>query len=171
MLGPAPTLRQAFQFFDPDMPLKGEWFEAFHVPRPDEQRLQDLQEHLTLAREDEYTKVLFTGPRGSGKTTELQHLAQKMQQTHFVVFIQGEDLFSLGDVAYQDVLVSLGLALYEAVQKQQGSPAYLTEAADDLRYWWEKHIVEELAEGERAVASFGLHLGFLQFGLYRSTSF
>lgn len=164
MLGPAITLKQAFQFFDPDRPLEGEWFHAFHVPRPDEQRLKDLQQHLLWAREDEYTKVLFTGPRGSGKTTELQHLIQEMQDTHFVVFVQGENLFSLGDVAYQDVLVSLGLALYEAVSREQGISPGLQDAVDNLRYWWEQRVVEELAEGEREGASLGLNLGILRFG-------
>ncbi len=164
MLAPAQILAQAFRYFDPDRPLSGEWFRAFHVPRPDEQRLQDLKDHLQLAGEDEFTKVLFTGPRGSGKTTELQHLVQEMRDSHFVAFIQGEDLLALGDVAYQDVLVGMGLAIYEQVRTLQHPTPALQEAVDNLRYWWAEHIVEEQVTDDHPAFSLDLNLGVARFG-------
>ncbi len=164
MLAPAQTLTQAFRYFDPDRPLSGRWFQAFHVPRPDEQRLRDLEDHLRLAGEDEFTKVLFSGPRGSGKTTELQHLVQEMQDSHFVAFIQGEDLLALEDVAPQDVLVGMGLALYEQVRALQPPNPALQQAAEDLRYWWTESILEEQVEDDRVGISLDWSLGFIRFG-------
>ncbi len=47
-LGPAQSLPEAFRYLDPRKPLRDAWFEAFHVPRPDKDRIQDLRDYLEL---------------------------------------------------------------------------------------------------------------------------
>lgn len=73
-LSRAQTLKEAYNLFDPLRPLEGEWLEAFYVERPQSASIQPLIAELELdERSDD--KTLFSGHRGSGKTTELNRLA------------------------------------------------------------------------------------------------
>jgi hypothetical protein len=86
-------------------------------------------------------KTLFTGYRGSGKTTELARLGEALRETHFVVPVNVEDQLNLGDVNYADLLVVLGLQVF---QEAQASGVCLDpKMLDDLRFWYAEHVLEE----------------------------
>ena len=79
----ATDLRQALNFLDPERPLYAEdqlrdWF----VARP-ASPIDDLA--ILLQETDDPQKVLFTGHRGSGKTTELAKLSQRLRDRFFIV--------------------------------------------------------------------------------------
>ncbi len=136
---PAKTLAEAYALLDPLRPLKGEWM-AFYVPRPEESSIDPLRDELELDP-SERDKTLFTGPRGSGKSTELNRLAEALRETHLVVSFTVENQLNLGDVNYADLLVLLGLKVFEAAQAAgvEGE----NEKLQALRYWYEEHIFEE----------------------------
>ncbi len=80
----ATDLQQTIRFFDPRRPLTtAEELESWYLERP-HSPLRRLK--LLLETSDE-PKILFTGQRGSGKTTELNRLVMELEprfQTHRV---------------------------------------------------------------------------------------
>jgi energy-coupling factor transporter ATP-binding protein EcfA2 len=114
----AQNLREAFNAFDPTHPLRGAYYDAFYVERPVgvHRLIEDLR-----ADERASTKWLFTGHRGSGKSTELIRLAGALQDRYFTVYFTVEDVLDMADVDYKDVILALGGQLYEK-SKTQGVP-------------------------------------------------
>ncbi len=163
-LGPAQRLSEAFRYLDPRKPLREAWFEIFHVPRPDRARLQDLRDYLDLSEEEAFVKILFTGPRGSGKSTELYLLSRMLEQTHFIVSVPGERIFEFADVSYQDVFVAMGLAVYEAAVQAGLSSPDVEEAAWGLRYWYEERVVEEESSDQITTTQIRARISFLEWG-------
>lgn len=136
-LKPAETLADAFNAFDPRTPLSGPAFDAFYVSRPvgTEKLLSDLQ-----ADRSQVSKWLFTGHRGSGKSTELIRLANELEAQNFTVYYTVEEVLDMADLDYKDVLLSLGSALYEAAKKQKVNlPKKLLE---DLVGWYSTTLKE-----------------------------
>ena len=134
---PAENLTDAFNAFDPRAPLSGSAFAAFYVPRPVgiEKLLGDLRVDDNLT-----SKSLFTGHRGSGKSTELIRLANALADQHFTVYYTVEDVLDMADVDYKDVLLSLGYALYaQAKAKNVALPKALLE---DLVGWYSSTLKE-----------------------------
>jgi len=91
------------------------------------------------SRQDD--KTIFTGHRGSGKTTELARLEEALRPTHTVARFNVESLLNLGDVDYADLLVVLGLQVFQAARRS-GIP--LDERRlQDLVFWYATHVLEE----------------------------
>jgi len=140
LLRRAENLAEAYQLLDPDRPLEGEWLERFCAERPKEASITPLIDGLLLdSREDD--KTLFTGHRGSGKTTELARLEKALESTHTVVRFSVESLLNLGDVDYADLLVVLGLQVF---QKAKRSGIELNkQKLENLQFWYATHVLEE----------------------------
>mgnify|MGYP005855365721 FL=1 len=139
-LSKAQTLAQAYNLFDPLRPLEGEWMQAFYVERPQSASIQPLIAELELdERSDD--KTLFSGHRGSGKTTELNRLAQALAPTHIVVQMDMESLLNLGDVDYADLLVMIGLGVFRHAATV--GLRLEKEKLENLRFWYTTHILEE----------------------------
>ena len=140
----AQTLAQAYNLFDPLRPLEGEWMQAFYVERPQSASIQPLIAELELdERSDD--KTLFSGHRGSGKTTELNRLAQALAPTHIVVQMDMESLLNLGDVDYADLLVMIGLEVFRHAATV--GPRLEREKLENLRFWYTTHILEKDQRG------------------------
>lgn len=137
----AETLKEAYAVLDPARPLEGEWLDRFYAERPPEASLDPLIDELAELDPSEEDKTLFTGHRGSGKTTELARLERALQETHTVVRLNIEELLNLGDVEYTDLLVTLGLQVFRAARR---SGMDLGEKRlQDLIFWYRTHILEE----------------------------
>lgn len=136
----AQTLAQAYNLFDPLRPLEGEWLDAFYVERPESANIQPLLTELELdERPDD--KTLFTGHRGSGKTTELARLEKALANSHIVVRVDVESLLNLGDVDYADLLVMMGLEVFR--HAASAGLRLKKEKLEALRFWYKTHILEE----------------------------
>jgi hypothetical protein len=65
-------------------------------------------------------KVLFSGHRGSGKSTELMRLAEDLQNEFFVVPFSARSL-NLADLSYVDIMLACAAALFrEATDRARG---------------------------------------------------
>lgn len=63
--------------------------------------------------------MLFSGHRGSGKTTELHQLRRELEnQGFFVVYLDIDNVLDMNDVEYQDVLLSITDKLYAEMEVQ-----------------------------------------------------
>jgi len=133
----AQNLREAFNAFDPTHPLRSEFYQAFYVERPEgiHQLIEDLR-----ADERTSTKWLFTGHRGSGKSTELIRLTEALQDRYFTVYFTVEDVLDMADVDYKDVILALGSRLYEK-SKTQGV-SLPREMLEDLTGWFSTTLKE-----------------------------
>ena len=145
LLRRAENLTEAYQLLDPERPLEGKWLERFYAERPEEASLAPLMDELLIdpSKDD---KTIFTGHRGSGKTTELARLEEKLQPTHTVVRFNVEEWLNLGDVDYADLLVVLGLQVFQAARR---SGVKLSE--DKLRalvFWYTTRVFEESERGK-----------------------
>ncbi len=136
----AQTLAEAYRVLDPLRPLDGEWFNSFYAERPESAGIQSLLDELMLDdRRDD--KTIFTGHRGSGKTTELTRLARELADSHFVVRIDAEELLNLGDVDYADLLVMMGLQIFR--RARESGIRLSEERVQNLQFWYRTHILEE----------------------------
>ncbi|MCD4846470.1 MAG: hypothetical protein K8R25_18505 [Methanosarcinales archaeon] len=113
----AENLREAYNIFDHTTPLQGAWFDTFYIERP---TLDVLKLRLDLQDDErETSKRLFTGHRGSGKSTELIRLANELSSQYFTVYFTIEETLDLADLDYKDVLLSLGSELYKAAKARK----------------------------------------------------
>jgi hypothetical protein len=105
----AKNLRQALNILDPERPLRTEdELQNFFVTRA-LSPLDDLR--LLLQETSGPQKVLFTGHRGSGKSTELAKLTQALYEQFFIIHYSIKSILNLFDLKYIDVVLSLGLEL------------------------------------------------------------
>jgi hypothetical protein len=152
----AQNLKQAFNAFDPAHPLQGESYEAFYVQRP-----IGIQRLINDIRDDERTtpKRLFTGHRGSGKSTELIRLAEALQDDYFTLYFTVEDVLDMADVDYKDVILALGSQLYETAR--EGGLKLPESLLEELVGWFSSTLEEiedttERGAGVEARADFWL---------------
>src|SRR5439155_9323573 len=88
-----------------------------YVERPDSPHLE-LKSFLLNNRTD--PKILFSGHRGSGKSTALNRLASdsEIRQRFFVVQLSIKDELNVADLTYTDLLVAMGHRLYIEAEKR-----------------------------------------------------
>ena len=145
LLRKAENLVEAYDLLRPDRPLEGEWLARFYAERPEESSITYLLDELSFDSSDD-DKTIFTGHRGSGKTTELARLGEKLESTHTVVPVNAEGLLNLGDVDYADLLVVLGLRVFQEARR---SGVKLAEGKlKDLLFWYTTRIFEESERGK-----------------------
>ncbi len=136
----AANLTEAYRVLDPDRPLKGEWLARFYADRPAEASIAPLMDELRLDPSED-DKTLFTGHRGSGKTTELARLEEALRETHTVVRFNVEGLLNLGDVDYADLLVVFGLQVFQAARDSGVKLA--NDKLNDLLFWYTTRVFEK----------------------------
>ncbi len=140
LLRKAENLTEAYALLDPNCPLDNERWMRFYARRPEEASLTHLRDALQIDPSDD-DKTLFTGHRGSGKTTELAQLELALRDTHTVVRFNVESLLNLGDVDYADLLVVLGLQVFQAARR---SGVRLDKnKLHDLLFWYTTRVFEK----------------------------
>lgn len=161
-LRPASTLRESYRYLDPLRPLQGEWLHAFYVERPPDSRIDTLLDELQLDPSED-DKSLFSGQQGCGETTELHRLTQALQGDHVPVYVSVEDTLNLGDVHYTDLLVILGLKVFQEATRA-GIPAD-HQKLQNLRFWYEERVLErdERQKWQAEIAA-NVNVGVVGFG-------
>ncbi|MBE9509230.1 MAG: ATP-binding protein, partial [Chloroflexi bacterium] len=109
------TIDDAYNAVNPDVPLRKGEADPRYVYLTAVRGGDDLAALIArrIRRSDRppsptFVKLLFTGHRGCGKTTELFRLKHKLeQQGYFVVYFDVEEELDVADVSYLDVLVTL----------------------------------------------------------------
>lgn len=114
---PATNLRDAMNILDPEHSLETEEeLRQYFVMRPN----SPIEDIKILLESERPQKILFSGHRGAGKTTELAKLALELPRNeYFVVRFSVKQVLDLFDLTYVDVLLSMGLELYAEALKQK----------------------------------------------------
>ena len=110
---PATTLDDAFNLLRPEEPVSAADPEGFYQPRPAGQGSEALQAWLQMDRQPA-SKLLLTGHRGSGKSTELNRLATALAGRYFLVAYSITKVLDTHDISYIDVLFSMAGQLLRA---------------------------------------------------------
>ena len=163
---PATNLDELFRACNPDHPLSA-----------DDERYVDLAEirgtrnfahsvtrSIRRSGREERIKCLFTGHRGSGKSTELLRLQAELQRNgFFVVYMDVEELLDLVEISYLDVLLAIAKRVEEEMRDARlPLPDHLLEAISD---WFADKILEsdqreELEASLKAQAEAGTQIPF-----------
>lgn len=142
---PAKTLREAFNFLRPEEPVSAADPAGFYVPRPSGQGIERLQDWLEMD-DNPSSKLLFTGHRGSGKSTELNRLAEAITDRYFVVTYSIESVLDILDIHYVDVLLSMAGQLLERARTAE---LKLNEKlVENLLLWSAERVKEWEDEGK-----------------------
>ena len=149
----AATLVEAMNLFDSRTPLAGETLEAFYVKRPDK-ALDTLKVHLQTKKPG---KFLFTGPRGSGKSTELHRLIEEpgIRSQFFVVHFSVTDSLNPYNLNYVDLLLGLANQIFARATDEKILPKGVSriikeDLLDELYQWFTRDLLKEIPFREPA---------------------
>lgn len=149
----AENLTEALNILDPERALRTNVeLRDFFVSR----QMSPLQELSILLKDTRGSqKALFTGHRGSGKSTELAKLTQLLQDSFFIIHYSIKRILNLFDLKYVDVILSLGLELIrEATEQKLKVKKQVLEHILDFA----KEITREVETGVKEQAEVGAEL-------------
>jgi hypothetical protein len=95
--------------FDPYQPIAIGDPQHYYVERPDSP-LGELMTKLVVSLNSP-RKIILTGHRGSGKSSELAKLAGDVADEVAVIWIDAQSTFNMFDVGHTELLISLGAAI------------------------------------------------------------
>ena len=130
----------ALNIFDPEHPLQTkEELDEFFVKRKNSP-LDELG--LFLRKTKTVPKLLFTGHRGSGKSTELAKLTLYLQDEFFIVNYSIKNTMNLFDIKYVDVILSLATELVKSALDENLN---LNQSLiQDIHDWFRKEVIQEV---------------------------
>ncbi|MEW6388114.1 MAG: P-loop NTPase fold protein [Thermodesulfobacteriota bacterium] len=152
----AKNLRDALNILEPEKSLQtAEELRDYFVERP----FSPIEELVILLNETaDPHKILFTGHRGSGKSTELFKLATEVHEKFFTINYSIMSKLNLYDLKYVDVLFSLGLELVgEAINQKLP----IKESVLNHFLNFTKEITKEVEVGVYKKAEVGGRLNFI----------
>jgi len=166
-------LGQIIGYFDPMLSLDAA-HDDWYVERPDSPHL-DMKALLLNTTTD--CKILFSGHRGSGKTSTLNKLAAdwEMKRRFFIVQFSIKDELNIADLTYTDLLVAMGARLYkvadEALRLNDKLKKELDEWSAEVSRVWSKTDQAE-AKVEAGIGAFFLKAtGMLKTGYEEKKEF
>jgi len=166
----AEDLKKALNILNPEHSLRTpEELREFFIERP----LSPLKKiGLILRNSDQREKFLFTGHRGSGKTTELNKLRLELEDEFFVIHYSVKNILDLHDLSYVDVILSLALKLVDTLRDKnvQINPKVMQHISNFLRDIT-LEVGEEAAKGFEVGVEGGLDLKLFiakLFGRFRT---
>jgi len=113
---PAKNFKEVFICFDPKPLVAKEELDQMFIERP-RSPLEMMKEYLLISPQP--VKILFSGHRGSGKSTELNKLLLDLHNQFFIVKFSITETLDPFDLNYIDVLLTCSLKLLESAIKNK----------------------------------------------------
>ncbi len=159
----AKTLPQVLNNFMHNEPLQGRALAEFYVARPKGQ-IEPMR--IFLEDQNEPVKILFTGHRGSGKSTELNKLTSLLSSKFLTVQFSVRRVLDPLNVTYTDLLLSMAIRLFSEVTDQRllkrRRRALIGDALlDDVYRWFTQEIVLEKIVEPQVDASLSANVNLL----------
>ncbi len=168
MINKAYKVENLFSVFEPYPLSSKEKFDSFYVETYDA-RGTDIVKVMSYALRysyNPYMKILFMGHRGSGKSTELSKLQDKIRDKFEIInfFIQEE--VDTENMTYIDFIFAIMSQLIKYVDKKSSSKELVLDSNDIdglYEYWYSERVLEtsEFDYGEFK-ADFTAKLSFLK---------
>ena len=100
---------------------------------------------ISVGGKNECLRMLLTGHRGCGKSTELLRLKNRLEaQDIFVVYLDIEEALDLGDIQYFDVLLAIARALSGALE--QAEISINQDLLKDIEKWFAETELVSISE-------------------------
>lgn len=135
------NLEQALRFFDPKKPLSGQDLNFWFVPRPHSPR---KRLEIFLRAQQQPTKVLFIGHRGSGKTTELNKLTTEIADRFTPVGFSVMSVIGRTTPEYEDLMLAISTQVIRTCLQNNLLNRPLADPIrrgwEDLRDWWQQVV-------------------------------
>lgn len=136
----AKALPEVLRIFDPFHPLRGEELKKWYIDRP-HNPLRKIKVYLQgIGLQDDPVHILFTGHKGSGKSTELNRLAADLKNQFFIIH-QSPNIF---DLTYIDLVLGMATALFQRATESDvlgKAPAHIVNKVwADISQFIEKAI-------------------------------
>lgn len=166
---PASDLKQALNILDPEQELRTDkQLKKYFVER----EMSPIEEMRILLQETKgHHRLLFTGHRGSGKSTELAKLAEELGDTFMVIHYSVKAVLNLYDLDPLDVLISLALELIRHATGTEGKGEKRRVALDPKVLEHIRGFFNDLAAGsELSVGKSAGLAGELNVGVARLTA-
>ncbi len=150
---PATDLEDAIVIFDPVDPLTtaGE-IAAYYVDRGSISRGMMRTRLLAGKRAGKPVKMLFTGHKGTGKSTEVNKLCLELGNEFFIVKVA---FGKRPDVTYIDILVKAAMALFKAASNEEyiaRAPAQIAQGLwEDIAGFIEKKLFGAMPRTSRLI--------------------
>ena len=158
----AQDLAQAIRFFDPRKPLTGAELNYWFIERQDTPRYR-LEAFLRSQLDP--VKLLFIGPRGSGKTTELNKLAGALADRFYTIGVSALDVTGRTNLNYIDMMLAVSTQVTKRAIADKLLPRALTkplrDGLEDLQAWWSRLVAGLEFRPAATEASIQVQLSFL----------
>ncbi|WLE98618.1 MAG: hypothetical protein QTN59_07215 [Candidatus Electrothrix communis] len=145
----AKTIADAYRACNPDKPLPpdDDRYVDLTANRGVKQIAKTVTRRIKRSEADARIKLLFTGHRGSGKTTELLRLQKELEEnSFFTIYMDVEEMLDLGSLSYLDVLVAMAKEVQAGLdQRKIPLPPVLL---DSIAQWFNERIIEETKSRE-----------------------
>lgn len=167
------NLVQVLRFFDPREALRGQHLAHWFVQRPGTPR---RRLGIALKEQHDPQKVLFVGHRGTGKSTELNKLAEELADSFHTIGFDALTVTGRSTMRYEDLMLALSTQITRHCIEQRliGRPLAepLQEGWQAVADWW-RQVVAGLPLGapQREIstyASFSAWLGEIEIGASQS---
>ena len=164
----AGDLKEIYHLFNPNKALQNDDLENYYVEiDQNETNIEELKIRLELSLEtNEPVKLLFTGHRGSGKTTALNRLVsylnKEMGDKFFIIHFSVLDLLDNNDINYTDVLFSI---LTKIIEKCQDEECDISPSLMERTTKWGKSIIKTEVHEDKLEAGAGFSLPVYFFEL------
>ncbi len=168
MIKKAKTIEEVYAAFEPYPLNEKKQINDFFVDTY-EARGTNAVKLMSLALEysnNPYMKILFMGHRGSGKSTELSLLKEKIQQKFDVISFCIQDEVDTGNMTYIDFIFAI---MAQIIKYVTGKPDLNFDEKDIeelYQYWYGEEIIEKSeVDSAEISAGFTAKLSFLNKGL------
>ncbi len=153
----AGDLNDIYHLFNPDTALINDDLIKYYVEiEQNEINIKELKIRLELGLDTrEPIKLLFTGHRGSGKTSTLNRLISNLDDRFFVVDYNVLDLLDLNDITYVDVVFSI---LAKMLEKAQEDSIELGTSLNERAERWSNSIIKTITQNDSVGVGVGVNL-------------
>jgi len=143
---PATTLREAFQAANPQQSLaSGDPYYVDLTRARNSRATEYMKQTIENCDEGQYSPVVLSGHRGSGKSTELRQLEQALGASCFMLYLDVADFLDPQDVDYTDLFLLVCRQLLERLHENKVS------LSENLLQEVEKWFVDVTKETEKSL--------------------
>ncbi len=144
MIERATDIDSAYRACNPRQPLtaEDERYVDLAESRGTKQLALSVARQIRRSEQEVPVKLLFTGHRGSGKTTELLRLQRVLEdEKFFTIYMDAEELLALDSLSYLDVLVTLAQQVQAGLHER--ALMLPEKLLGNIFDWFVEHIIEE----------------------------
>lgn len=147
MLSLPATVDEAYNAVNPEKPLELGDLDPRYVDcseaRSGEDEAAIIARRIIRSRPPDYSKQLFTGHRGCGKSTELFRLKRMLEEQGFVVvYFDAEAELDISDLDYPDVLLTIAQQVEKNMREAAGI-GLNRELVENVARWFGTTVVSE----------------------------